>query len=95
MNNLCYALPILLIDFTNQASICSNKLKILLGDSLHVITCSHKHGGNVARGLNNKGFCATENLHYYGVKIHWLGLNRATIIPFPHYIEVALASVDD
>ena len=95
LNNLCDAFPILLIDFMNQASISSDSLKILLGDSLPVITCSHKRGGKVAKGLTDKGFCATKKLHYYGVKIHLLGLNRASTIPFPQYIEVTPASVHD
>lgn len=95
LNNLCDAFPILLIDFMNQASISSDNLKILLGDSLPVITCSHKRGGKVAKGLTDKGFCATKKLHYYGVKIHLLGLRRASTIPFPQYIEVTPASVHD
>lgn len=95
LNNLCDAFPILLIDFMNRVSIDSDSLKILLGDSLPVITCSHKRGGKVAKELTDKGFCATKNLHYYGVKIHLLGLRRASTIPLPQYIEVTPASVHD
>lgn len=95
LNNLCDAFAVLLIDFMNQVSIHSNSLKILLGDSLPVITCSHKRGGKVAQELTDKGFCATKKLHYYGVKIHLLGLRRAATIPLPQYIEVTPASVHD
>ncbi|MDI9365556.1 MAG: transposase [Flavobacterium sp.] len=95
LNNLCDAFPILLIDFMNRISINSDNLKILLGDSLPVITCSHKRSGKVAKELTAKGFCATKNLHYYGVKIHLLGLRRASIIPLPQYIEITPANVHD
>jgi hypothetical protein len=95
LNNLCDAFPILLTDFMNQVPINSDSLKILLGDSLPIITCSHKRGGKVAKELTDKGFCATKKLHYYGVKIHLLGLRRACTIPLPQYIEVTPASIHD
>ncbi len=95
LNNLCDAFPVLLTDFMNRVSISSDSLKILLGDSLPVITCSHKRGDKVAKELTDKGFCATKNLHYYGVKIHLLGLRRASSIPMPQYIKITPASVHD
>jgi len=95
LNNLCDAFPVLLIDFMNNTSIDSNDFKIILGDSLPVTTCSHKRGGKVARELTEKGFCATKNLHYYGVKIHLLGLRRVATMPLPQHIEVTPASVHD
>ena len=95
LNNLCDVFPLLLIDFMNTASISTDSLKILLGDSLPVITCSHKRGGKVAQELTDKGYCATKKLYYYGVKIHLLGLRKHGTIPFPQYIEVTPASVHD
>jgi hypothetical protein len=95
LNNLSDAFPVLLVDFMNNASIDSDSFKIILGDSLPVTTCSHKRGGKVAKELTDKGFCATKNLHYYGVKIHLLGLRRATTMPMPQYIDVTPASVHD
>ena len=93
LNNLCDAFPILLVDFMNQISFPTDSIKILLMDSLPVITCSHKRGSKVAKELTDKGFCATNKLHYYGVKIHLLGLRRASTIPLPQYIEVTPVSV--
>ena len=95
LNNLCDVFPLLVTDFMNTVSISTDSLKVLLGDSLPVITCSHKRGGKVAKELTDKGFCATKKLHYYGVKIHLLGLRKPTTIPFPQYIEVTPASVHD
>lgn len=95
LNNLSDAFPILLIDFMSNATISSDSLKILLGDSLPIITCSHKRAGKVAKGLTDKGFCATKNLHYYGVKLHVLGLRRPSTVPLPQYIEITPASIHD
>ena len=70
----------MLADFLNKTDLPSDGLKILLGDSFPVTTCSHKQSGKVAQELTDKGFCATKNLHYYGVKVHTLGLRRHTTI---------------
>jgi len=72
-----------------------DKLKVLLGDSFPVITCSHKRQGKVATAFTDKGFCATKKLHYYGVKVHLLALKRQATIPLPQYVEVTPASVHD
>ena len=70
-------------------------LKVLLGDSFPVITCSHKRSGKVAKELTAKGYCATKKLHYYGVKVHTLALSRPSTIPFPQYLDITAASVHD
>lgn len=95
LNRLCDAFGVLMMEFFNTLSVGSDKLKVLLGDSFPVITCSHKRKGKVARELTDKGFCATKKLHYYGVKVHMLGLQRRGTIPFPQYVEVTPASVHD
>ena len=95
LNRLCEAFRVLLVDFFNGASVSSDSLKVLLGDSFPVVTCSHKRGGKVAQELTDKGFCATKKLHFYGVKVHTLGLRRPSTIPFPQYIEITPASVHD
>lgn len=95
LNNLCEAFGVLIIDLINSISVSSDKLKVLLGDSFPVITCSHKRDGKVARELTSKGFCATKNMHFYGVKVHVFGLRRTSTIPFPQYLEVLPANVAD
>lgn len=95
LNRLCDAFPVLLLDFFNGASLCPGSLKVLLGDSFPVVTCSHKRQGKVARELTDKGYCATKKLHYYGVKIHVLGMRRPAALPFPQYFEMTPASVHD
>jgi Transposase DDE domain len=95
LNNLWEAFATLIIDFINSISVSSACLKVLLGDSFPVITCSHKRDGKVAPELTDKGFCATKGLHFYGVKVHVFGLRRISTIPFPQYLEVMPASVHD
>ena len=95
LNKLCDVFPLIIVDFMRSVPVLNNGLKILLGDSLPIITCSHKRGGKVAKDITDKRFCATKNLHYYGVKIHLLGLRIPGTIPFPQYIEVTPASVHD
>jgi len=95
LNRLCDAFCVLMMEFFNSLSVGSDKLKVLLGDCFPVITCSHKRAGKVARELTDKGFCATKKLHFCGVKVHVLGLQRRGIIPFPQYVEVTPGSVHD
>src|ERR1051325_4955674 len=76
LNRLCDAFAVLMTELFNTLSIGEDKLKVLLGDSFPVVTCSHKRQGKVATELTDKGFCATKKLHYYGVKVHMLGLKR-------------------
>lgn len=95
LNKLCDVFPLMIADFMSSTSVSNDSLKILLGDSLPIITCSHKRGGKVAKDITDKGFCATKNLHYYGVKVHLLGLRKPGTIPFPQYIEITPASVHD
>jgi hypothetical protein len=95
LNNLWEAFCILMIDCMNRAILPADGWKVLLGDSLPVITCSHKRSGKVARELTDKGYCATRQLHFYGVKIHTLALRRPSTIPFPQYLDITSASVHD
>ena len=84
-----------MIDFMNSVILPADGLKVLLGDSFPVITCSHKRAGKVAKELTDKGYCATKQLHFYGVKVHTLGLRRPSAIPFPQYLDITAASVHD
>jgi hypothetical protein len=95
LNNLCEAFVVLIMNFINSIAVCSDKLKVLIGDSFPVITCSHKRDGKVAPELTAKGFCATKNMHFYGVKVHIFGLRRISSMPFPQYLEVMPANIAD
>ena len=77
-----------------------DKLPILIGDSMPVITCSHKKNPKVALNSTDKGYCATKKLNraafrYYGVKLHCLGLHRKGKMSFPKKIGITPASTHD
>lgn len=76
LNNLFDAFPVLLNDFFNYASISTDSLKVLLSESFPIITYSHNRSGKVAQELTDKGFFAIKKLHFYGVKVHTLGLRK-------------------
>lgn len=95
LNKLCEAFEVLIMDILNGLSVGRDHLKILIGDSFPVITCSHKRRGKVARDFTAKGFNATKGLHFYGVKVHAFGLRRTGAMPFPQYIAVSPANVAD
>lgn len=95
LNMLCSAFAVLLEDFVSRTEIEEDRLKILVGDSFPVVTCCHKRAGKVARELTDKGYCATKKLHFYGVKVHAIGLRRPSLMPIPQYLEVTQASVHD
>lgn len=49
----------------------------------------------VANGFADKGYCASEGMWYYGVKVHILGIGRRDTLPLPEYIGVTPAGVHD
>lgn len=95
LNKLCDAFSLLLVDFFNMPPMAEHSMKILVGDSFPVVTCSHKRSGKVAKELTGKGYCATKKLHFYGVKVHTFGISRPATMPFPQYFDVTPASVHD
>lgn len=68
---------------------------ISLVDSFPIMLCSHKRSAKVARALSDKGYCATKNQHYYGLKLHMIGFLQPGGLPFPEYIQVSPASWHD
>lgn len=64
-------------------------------DSFPIMTCSSKRKANVARELTDKGYCATKSMHYYGLKLHFIGFYRPGGLPLPEYMKVSPASWHD
>lgn len=95
LNRLPDALQLLVSLSMESFELSFDKIPILIGDSMPVITCSHKREPKVALDLVNKGYCATKKLNYYGVKLHALGLHRKGKMPFPNKIGITPASVHD
>lgn len=66
-------------------------------DSLPIILASAKRSSNakVANDLADKGFCASKNMYFYGVKLHCLNSVQEGSIPFPSFAGLAPASFND
>jgi hypothetical protein len=65
-------------------------------DSLPVVTCKGRNRkAKVAREYVYKGFCATKNMYYYGLKLHLLAFRRKGTLPFHDKIYFSPASEND
>jgi hypothetical protein len=95
LNRLVDAYRLLVNLSMETFELSGDKLPILIGDSMPIITCSHKRNPKVALNSTDKGYCATKKLNYYGVKLHTLGLHRKGQLPFPTKIGVTPASTHD
>ena len=95
LNRLPNALQLLVSLSMESFELAPDKIPISIGDSMPIITCSHKREAKVALGLADKGYCATKKLNYNGVKLHTLGLHRKGKVPFPNKIGITPASVHD
>jgi hypothetical protein len=73
----------------------ADQIKILLGDSCPIMTCSAKRSPKVALDWIDKGKCASKSLYYYGLKLHFLGFKQEGTLPLPQYIEFTPASASD
>ncbi|NJL60185.1 MAG: IS982 family transposase [Desulfobacteraceae bacterium] len=71
--------------------------RLRLIDSFPIIIANEKRssGAKVAEGFANKGYCASKNIWYYGVKVHISGIGRHKTLPLPEYIGVTPASDHD
>lgn len=81
-----------------QTNFPSEHLKnIRLIDSMPIIMAKEKRRfkAKVAPELANKGYCGSKDCHYYGVKIHILGIKREGTLPLPEYIGLTPASNHD
>lgn len=68
---------------------------VLVGDSCPIVTCSGRRTGKVAKNITDKGRCASKNMWYYGVKLHALSHKIPKKLPFPQYLGITKASVND
>lgn len=66
-------------------------------DSFPIIMAGPKRSSRarVASDMADKGYCASKNLYFYGVKLHCVGGLREGTIPLPIHLGMAPASVND
>ncbi|MDZ7897041.1 MAG: hypothetical protein U5N85_03285 [Arcicella sp.] len=65
LNRIADVFPLLVERIIENHGQFPQEMDILIGDSLPIITCSHKRAGKVAPQITSKGYCATKKLHYY------------------------------
>jgi hypothetical protein len=100
LNKLAEVLPLLVEGLQKEIEL-KNKFEpsslSRIVDSLPVILAKQKRSewAKVAPGLAAKGYCASKEEYYYGVKIHVIGVSRNATIPFPEVIQVTPANVHD
>jgi hypothetical protein len=71
-------------------------LNISQVDSYPIMTCTGRNRhGKVAPEITTKGFCATKNQYYYGMKLHTLAFRRDGTIPFPESLILTPAEDND
>jgi len=66
-------------------------------DSMPIIVAGAKRSGSakVAKGLCNKGYCASKGIYFYGVKLHVLAQKRYKTLPQIRMAEIEPASEND
>jgi hypothetical protein len=105
LNNLHAVFPVicqLLIDAKMQV-IHPEKIKLYQGliacvvDSMPIVMAKGPRSfkAKIAPQYCNKGYCATKNLHYYGLKLHVMGFSIFNKLPLPEYIGISPASYND
>lgn len=71
--------------------------KIWLTDSFPIVTASGKRkpSTKIAPELINKGYCASKDMFFYGVKLHVIGRDRMFTTPFPEFVLMNKAGEND
>lgn len=95
INRISAAFPVLVEILCEELDLDIDTLPVLLGDSMPIVTCAGSRAGKVAQQLTDKGYCASKKMHYYGVKLHVMGLRQQGSLPLPKLTLTTPASVHD
>jgi hypothetical protein len=95
LNRLNVVFPDLIALLLENSPIEEDLKLVLIGDSCPIVTCSGKRSGKVAKNKTDKGRCASKGMWYYGVKLHILSHKIPKKLPFPQYLGITKASVND
>jgi hypothetical protein len=70
---------------------------LFLLDSMPIILAqgSRRYQAKVAPEVADCGYCASKDLHYYGLKLHLLGIKQPDTLPHPEYLELTSARPHD
>jgi sRNA-binding carbon storage regulator CsrA len=71
--------------------------EVRLLDSLPIIMANARRSGSakVASEWANKGYCASKDMYFYGVKLHVLAFRQPGTLPFPDQVRLAPAAPHD
>lgn len=74
-----------------------NNEKVVVVDSLPIILSkgSRAFKSKTAKNICNKGYCASKDLHYYGVKFHLFADRNEHKLAIPRHLSITKASVHD
>jgi hypothetical protein len=66
-------------------------------DSLPIVLANNKRSNSakVAPEFADKGYCASKDMYYYGVKLHTIGYLQNKGLPLPEFLIVSKASEHD
>lgn len=97
LNRLSGAFPALLAGFAPTWEGMPGVPLIFLLDSMPIILAQgrRRFTANVAGEVADCGYCATKQLHYYGLKLHLLGIRQPGTLPHPEYLELTSARPHD
>jgi hypothetical protein len=87
--------PMMLQTVESQYAVGGFSEQITLVDSLPIMLCSGKRKGKVASELSDKGYCATKDTYYYGVKLHVAARRVQGSIPLLEMAGLTPASQND
>lgn len=90
INRISFVFPGLVSCLIDDLDTIQRAIPIVLTDSMPIITCSVKRKARIACDIVDTGFCATKNLHYFGVKLHLVAKSRENTLPMPEYIGIPL-----
>ena len=97
LNRLAYVFPVMLDKLRDDFPQTLVMPDIRLLDSMPIVLAkgSRSQQAKVASELANKGYCSSQKMHYYGVKLHILGLKRWQRLPVIDYVGLTPASDHD
>lgn len=96
INLLTAVFPALVEDLLQNADHSDWVKDIKLLDAMPIIlSAQHPDDGKVAREMAGKGYCASKQLYYHGLKLHVLAGKRISSLPLPEYVALSSASAHD
>ena len=95
VNQLYWPLEVIGDALMSQLCFQDCYLDVCLTDWLPIIVSKRANQAKVALALADKGYCASKQLYYHGLKFHFLGPDRYQAMPLPGWMQFSPASAND